>query len=86
MFFLSVLIYIRYSVKSLKNEFGPFYDVMTAPASKVLDKWFESEPLKATLATDSVIGAMISPHHTGSGSAPKCLYNVEINVVLFTLL
>lgn len=44
-----------------------FYDLMTAPASKVLDKWFESEPLKATLATDSVIGAMLSPKLPGSG-------------------
>ena len=34
---------------------------------KILDKWFESEPLKATLATDSVIGAMISPKTPGSG-------------------
>ena len=28
---------------------------------------FESEPLKATLATDSCIGAMISPNTPGSG-------------------
>ena len=34
---------------------------------QVLDKWFESEPLKATLATDSVIGAMVSPDSPGSG-------------------
>ena len=40
---------------------------MTSPASKFLDKWFESEPLKATLATDSVIGAMTSPQLAGSG-------------------
>uniref|UniRef100_G1KZM5 Pyridine nucleotide-disulfide oxidoreductase domain-containing protein 2 n=1 Tax=Ailuropoda melanoleuca TaxID=9646 RepID=G1KZM5_AILME len=33
----------------------------------VLDQWFESEPLKATLATDAVIGAMTSPHTPGSG-------------------
>ena len=33
----------------------------------VLDRWFESEPLKATLATDAVIGAMNSPKRTGSG-------------------
>lgn len=34
---------------------------------QVLDQWFESEPLKATLATDAVIGAMTSPHMPGSG-------------------
>nr|XP_032806836.1 LOW QUALITY PROTEIN: pyridine nucleotide-disulfide oxidoreductase domain-containing protein 2 [Petromyzon marinus] len=33
----------------------------------ILDRWFESEPLKATLATDSVIGAMVSPRTPGSG-------------------
>ncbi|NWJ07363.1 PYRD2 protein, partial [Crypturellus undulatus] len=34
---------------------------------QVLDQWFESEPLKATLATDAVIGAMASPQTPGSG-------------------
>uniref|UniRef100_F1MN72 Pyridine nucleotide-disulfide oxidoreductase domain-containing protein 2 n=1 Tax=Bos taurus TaxID=9913 RepID=F1MN72_BOVIN len=33
----------------------------------VLDQWFESEPLKATLATDAVIGAMTNPYIPGSG-------------------
>ncbi|XP_023322264.1 pyridine nucleotide-disulfide oxidoreductase domain-containing protein 2 [Eurytemora carolleeae] len=46
---------------------GDFYELMTAPTTKILDKWFESEPLKATLATDSCIGAMISPDTPGSG-------------------
>jgi len=30
--------------------------VLTAPATVILDEWFESEELKATLATDAVIG------------------------------
>ncbi|XP_060602331.1 LOW QUALITY PROTEIN: pyridine nucleotide-disulfide oxidoreductase domain-containing protein 2-like [Ruditapes philippinarum] len=51
----------------LGKDSKDFYDLMTAPATKVLDKWFESEPLKATLATDAVIGAMISPETPGSG-------------------
>ncbi|KPP59724.1 pyridine nucleotide-disulfide oxidoreductase domain-containing protein 2-like, partial [Scleropages formosus] len=34
---------------------------------QVLNCWFESEPLKATLATDAVIGAMVSPRSPGSG-------------------
>ncbi|KAI1236294.1 hypothetical protein IHE44_0001576 [Lamprotornis superbus] len=33
---------------------------------QILDHWFESEPLKATLATDAVIGAMASPHTPGT--------------------
>ena len=37
------------------------------PPQHILDRWFESEPLKAVLATDSVIGAMLSPYMSGSG-------------------
>jgi len=49
------------------SKSGDFYDVVTAPAERLLDQWLESEPLKATLATDSVIGAMTSPKLAGSG-------------------
>ena len=35
----------------------------------MLDEWFESEPLKMGLATDAVIGAMMSPRSPGSGFA-----------------
>ncbi|KAJ3386034.1 hypothetical protein HDU92_002746 [Lobulomyces angularis] len=48
------------------KNIGSFYELLTAPASKILSQWFESEPLKATLATDAVIGANISPMSTGS--------------------
>ena len=41
--------------------------LLTAPISKVLDGWFESEPLKATLGTDGVIGLMGSPRGAGTG-------------------
>lgn len=44
-----------------------FYDLVTAPAAKTLRRWFESEPLIATLATDSVIGATLSPYDAQSG-------------------
>ncbi len=44
----------------------PFYELFTGPASHILDRWFESEILKTTLATDAVIGANISPKHNGS--------------------
>lgn len=64
----------------IKNLF-PFYELLTAPATKILNRWFESEPLKSTLATDSIIGAMISPsmpgssyvllHHVMGDSGPK---------------
>ncbi|HEU4566239.1 MAG TPA: NAD(P)/FAD-dependent oxidoreductase [Gemmatimonadaceae bacterium] len=40
--------------------------ILTASARDVLDRWFESEALKATLATDAVIGAMASPSVPGT--------------------
>ncbi|XP_075390601.1 pyridine nucleotide-disulfide oxidoreductase domain-containing protein 2 [Tenrec ecaudatus] len=52
---------------TLGAQLPQYYQVLTAPITKVLDQWFESEPLKATLATDAVIGAMSSPHTPGSG-------------------
>ncbi|XP_008586872.1 PREDICTED: pyridine nucleotide-disulfide oxidoreductase domain-containing protein 2 isoform X2 [Galeopterus variegatus] len=51
----------------LGAQLPQYYQVLTAPITKVLDQWFESEPLKATLATDAVIGAMTSPYTPGSG-------------------
>ncbi|XP_051055826.1 pyridine nucleotide-disulfide oxidoreductase domain-containing protein 2 isoform X3 [Phodopus roborovskii] len=53
--------------RTLGAQLPQYYQVLTGPISKVLDHWFESEPLKATLATDAVIGAMTSPHTPGSG-------------------
>lgn len=44
-----------------------FYELMTAPGAKVLNQWFESEPLKATLVTDALVGAMVGPSTPGSG-------------------
>ena len=55
------------SGQRLGRDIPAFYEFLTAPAAKVLDKWFESEPLKATLATDACIGAMTSPYIGGSG-------------------
>jgi phytoene dehydrogenase-like protein len=43
------------------------YQLLTSPASKVLDKWFESDIIKATLATDGLIGAMLGPYDSGTG-------------------
>ncbi|KAK2824291.1 hypothetical protein Q5P01_021466 [Channa striata] len=51
----------------LGRNIPDFYEIITAPIMKILNRWFESEPLKATLATDAVIGAMTSPNNPGSG-------------------
>src|SRR2546423_6083145 len=36
-------------------------EILTGAARPILDRWFESEQLKATLATDAIIGAMAAP-------------------------
>ncbi|MFN0162725.1 MAG: phytoene desaturase family protein [Burkholderiales bacterium] len=36
-------------------------------AGEVLDDWFESEPIKAVLGFDSIVGAYASPYAPGSG-------------------
>jgi phytoene dehydrogenase-like protein len=41
-------------------------EILTGPARPILDRWFESEQLKATLATDAIIGAMASPSMPGT--------------------
>jgi phytoene dehydrogenase-like protein len=41
-------------------------EVLTGPARAVLDRWFESDEFKATLATDAIIGAMASPSTPGT--------------------
>ncbi len=50
------------NTKALKES----YELFVSPASTILDRWFESDILKATLATDAVIGSIISPHQAGS--------------------
>jgi len=41
--------------------------VLLGAARDLLEEWFDSEPLKATLATDAVIGAFASPSQPGTG-------------------
>jgi phytoene dehydrogenase-like protein len=41
-------------------------ELLTGAARPILDRWFESEQLKVTLATDAIIGAMASPSMPGT--------------------
>jgi len=41
-------------------------EILTGPARPILDRWFESEELKGTLATDAIIGAFASPSMPGT--------------------
>jgi phytoene dehydrogenase-like protein len=54
------------SVKSLDGSMGEAVEILTGAARPILDRWFESEELKATLATDAIIGAFASPSMPGT--------------------
>ena len=41
--------------------------LLLGPARTALESWFESEPLRGTLATDSIIGAWAAPSTPGTG-------------------
>ncbi|KAK9231060.1 hypothetical protein WN943_021291 [Citrus x changshan-huyou] len=58
---------LRRAISLGQKDLVEFVDLLLSPASKVLNKWFETDVLKATLATDAVIGTMSSVHTPGSG-------------------
>jgi phytoene dehydrogenase-like protein len=51
----------------LRGELSRSLALLLGPARPELERWFESEPLRATLATDAVIGAWASPSSPGTG-------------------
>jgi phytoene dehydrogenase-like protein len=48
------------------SRIGELVEILAGAARPILDRWFESQELKATLATDAVIGAMASPSVPGT--------------------
>jgi phytoene dehydrogenase-like protein len=52
--------------RKLGAGMGEALEILSGPARQILDRWFESEQLKATLATDAVIGAMAAPSMPGT--------------------
>lgn len=54
------------SFRALGSAMGEAVEILTGAARTILDRWFESEQLKATLATDAIIGAMASPSMPGT--------------------
>jgi phytoene dehydrogenase-like protein len=41
-------------------------EILTGAMTPILDRWFESDEVKATLATDAIIGAMAAPSMPGT--------------------
>jgi phytoene dehydrogenase-like protein len=53
-------------MKKLGEGMGEAVEILTGAARPILDRWFESEELKATLATDAIIGAFAAPSMPGT--------------------
>jgi phytoene dehydrogenase-like protein len=51
---------------ALGTDLPEAIELLTGAARPILDRWFESDVLKATLATDAIIGAFLSPSSPGS--------------------
>ncbi len=53
-------------MQKLGPAMGEAVEVLTGAARPILDRWFVSEELKATLATDAIIGAFAAPSMPGT--------------------
>jgi phytoene dehydrogenase-like protein len=53
-------------MQKLGTEMGEAVEILTGAARPILDRWFESEELKGTLATDAIIGAFAPPSMPGT--------------------
>ena len=51
----------------LRRELPRAARLLLGPARDLLEEWFDSEPLRGTLATDAVIGAFAPPSAPGTG-------------------
>ena len=52
---------------ALGDDLPAAIEILTGAARPILDRWFESEPLKATLATDAIIGTFQPVSAPGTG-------------------
>lgn len=53
-------------LQKMGTGMGEAIEVLTGAARTILDRWFESEELKATLGTDAIIGAFAGPSMPGT--------------------
>ena len=63
---LRTLVSLARAFRRLGDVTGEAVEILTGAARPILDRWFESEELKGTLATDAIIGAMASPSQPGT--------------------
>ena len=57
---------IHRTLKALGSDQPAAIELLTGAARPILERWFESEALRATLATDAIIGAFTSISSPGS--------------------
>ena len=62
------------AMKDLGTDLPEAIELLTGAARPILDRWFESETLKSTLATDAIIGAFASI--SAPGTAYVLLHHV----------
>lgn len=58
---------LRHVLSLGQKDLVDFMDILLSPTTKILNKWFESDVLKATVAADAITGSMASIHAPGSG-------------------
>lgn len=64
---LATLVRVGTGMLRLGRELPEALALLLGAARPVLEGWFESEPLRSTLATDAVIGAWAAPSSPGTG-------------------
>src|SRR5437867_6136042 len=57
---------IGWQFRKLGKDAPAAVEILTGAARPILDRWFDSEQLKVTLATDAIIGAFASPSMPGT--------------------
>jgi phytoene dehydrogenase-like protein len=57
---------IGWQFRKLGKDATAAVEILTGAARPILDRWFESEQLKVTLATDAIIGAFAAPSMPGT--------------------
>lgn len=62
----SKLLEMYTSFNSLGDDAAAAIELLAGAARPILERWFEAEVLRATLATDAVIGAFASPSYPGT--------------------
>jgi len=62
------------ALRGLGNDLPEALEMLAGPAKTILDRWFESDVLKGTLATDAIIGTFQPP--SAPGTAYVLLHHV----------